>query len=194
MNFLETRERATSRGLELLLGILSPNDLDAADQYELLRMKTVRFFQWKGAADAEELTDETMLRVGRKLGEGAPVGRAEIGPYVRGVARMVFLESLRQEERDRKLREHAAMLSRIETDVERERQISCLEKNLGALEQENRELILGYYADSGSEKIENRRRLAESRGISLTALRIRAHRLRERLSAGVLRCLQESAS
>jgi DNA-directed RNA polymerase specialized sigma24 family protein len=177
----------------LLLSILSADEATAAEQYELLRMKTVRFFQWKGAVDAEELTDETILRVGRKLGEGAPVGQAEIGPYVRGVARMVFLESLRSEERDRKLREHAAMMHRIEVDADAEHRIDCLEAGLAALESSARALIIGYYSDGGEGKIEQRKGLAESLGISMTALRIRAHRLRERLTSSVLRCIEESS-
>lgn len=190
---METRERATSEGLELLLSIISSDASDAGERYELLRLKTLRFFQWKGAADAEELTDETMLRVGKKLGEGAPVGKAEIGPYVRGVARMIFLESLRHEERDRRLREHADFLRRVEVDVEKERRIECLEKCLTDLDSDGRELILGYYSEGGDGKIEQRKRLARSLGISMTALRIRAHRLRERLSSNVLKCLEQSS-
>lgn len=178
----------------MLLTILSSNERDAAEQYETLRTKTVRFFQWKGAVDADELCDETMLRVGRKLGEGAPVGKAEIGPYVRGVARMVFLESLRSDERERKLREHAAMLSRVEADADDERRIRCLELCLASLETNSRDLIIGYYSDDGEGKIVRRKRLAETLGISMTALRIRAHRLRERLTASVLGCIEESAS
>lgn len=190
---METRESATGRGLELLLEILSEDEGDAAGQYELLRLKTLRFFQWKGAVDADELADETLTRVGRKLGEGAPVGRGEIGPYVRGVARMVFLESLRSEARDRKLREHAALAHRIETDVVQERRIECLEHGLAALDQEGRDLIISYYSDAGKGKINERKRLAHSLGISMTALRIRAHRVRERLSSSVSRCLREAA-
>jgi DNA-directed RNA polymerase specialized sigma24 family protein len=187
---LEPSEHITARGLELLLSTLSPDEAEAADAYDLLRRKTLRFFQWKGSADADELTDLTLLRVGRKLGEGAPVGRAEIGAYVRGVARMVYLESLRSDERDRKIRELAPAPEHGEADGERERQLRCLDEGLASLDDEERTLILGYYADDGSAKIALRKRMAETRGVSMTALRIRAHRLRERLSTMVLRCIE----
>lgn len=177
----------------MLLSILSADELEAAELYELLRRKTLRFFQWKGSPDADELADETLMRVGKKLGEGAPVGKAEIGPYVRGVARMVFLESLRQEEKDRRLREHASLLARVESDVALESRIRCLDEGLASLDADGRSLILGYYSDPGDGKIEQRKRLADSLGISLTALRIRAHRLRERLASIVLRCLESRA-
>ncbi len=191
---LEPSKNATARGLELLLSILSPDEIEAEDYYETLRLKTLRFFQWKGAADADDLANETLLRVARKLGEGAPVARADLGSYVRGVARMVFLEAIRNEDRDRKLRQSASDIDIRGTDVEYERRIGCLEKCLAKLEADGRELILAYYSDSGEGKIPERKKLATSLGISMTALRIRAYRLRERLADMVGQCLDEAAA
>jgi DNA-directed RNA polymerase specialized sigma24 family protein len=106
---------------------------------------------------------------------------------------MVFLESLRQEERDRRIRDHASLVTRVEADVSTEARFQCLEHGLASLDADGRDLILGYYSDTGDGKIEQRKRLAESLGISLTALRIRAHRLRERLSSIVMGCLEAQA-
>lgn len=184
----------TARGLELLLSLLATDDGETGHRYELLRLKTLRFFQWKGAADADELTDETLVRVGRKLGEGAPVGKGEIGPYVRGVARIVFLESLRNEERDRALRQAAPPPVVSVPDQETDLRLDCLEAGLEELEPDERNLLIRYYSDTGDGKIAERKSLATSLGISLTALRIRAYRLREKLAALVHRCIEHGPS
>jgi DNA-directed RNA polymerase specialized sigma24 family protein len=70
-----------------------------------------------------------------------------------------------------------------------ERRLDCLERCLAELSPADRELIDQYYRGETRAKIENRRRLAEERGIPLNALRIRMLRIREKLEACVQRRL-----
>jgi DNA-directed RNA polymerase specialized sigma24 family protein len=55
-------------------------------------------------------------------------------------------------------------------------------QNLSA---QNRELIIKYYQGEKGNKIKNRKDLAESLGIPPNALRIRVHRIREKLETEV---------
>jgi DNA-directed RNA polymerase specialized sigma24 family protein len=68
----------------------------------------------------------------------------------------------------------------------------CLEECIGKLSAENRELVLGYYAADGRQKIEQRKLLAEKLGIAPNALRIRAYRIRAALQKCLERCVEES--
>ena len=49
-----------------------------------------------------------------------------------------------------------------------------------------------YYEGEKQAKITNRRRLAEELGITLDALRIRAHRIRRELRKCVVHCLEQA--
>ncbi len=71
-----------------------------------------------------------------------------------------------------------------ESERERERCLSSLDQCLEGLDPGERALVLGYYGEG--RKADLRSRLARDLGISATALRIRAHRLRARLE----RCVQ----
>ncbi len=71
----------------------------------------------------------------------------------------------------------------------KEKILSCLEQCVGKLEPANRDMIMRYYVGKERAKIENRRALAESLGITINALSIRTCRLRDKLEACVGECL-----
>jgi DNA-directed RNA polymerase specialized sigma24 family protein len=70
-----------------------------------------------------------------------------------------------------------------------EQRLDCLERCLDQLSLSDRKLIRTYYTGGTSIKIQNRRRLAESLGVPMNALRIRALRIREKLEGCVTTCL-----
>lgn len=174
---------AIERGLELLIAGLDPDIAVASRKYQQLRRRLVRLFEWRGAWTADDLADETLTRVARKLGEGARVD-GDVEPFARGIARLVFLEFLREQERDSRV--NAAPLPEL-TPAADELDLDCLDRCLEKLAAADRETILGYYAEDSSGRIEARRSLANRLGVSPTALRIRALRIRDRLET----CLQE---
>ena len=61
-----------------------------------------------------------------------------------------------------------------------------------SLEGLDRKLILSYY-EGAATKIENRKQMAESLGISVNGLRIRVHRIREKLEKCITACLGRPA-
>jgi DNA-directed RNA polymerase specialized sigma24 family protein len=69
----------------------------------------------------------------------------------------------------------------------------CFERCLAELPADGRALILEYYAAEGRLKIDGRKRLAAALGLSDTALRNRAQRLRDRLERCVRRRLDSGA-
>ena len=52
------------------LSLLDTDRERAGAEYEILHRKLVRFFEWRECYNGEELADETVNRVARKLAEG----------------------------------------------------------------------------------------------------------------------------
>ncbi len=176
----------TSASLEGLLSALDPDRERAAAAYERLRERIAGLLKWWGAADFEELADETLDRVARKLEEGAAIQPGSFGAYVRGVARMVYYEANRRPRppsRDVPLVAPAAAAD--EPDI-----YARFDVCLALLDAGDRELVLRYYEDGKAAEV--RSRLASQLGLSPAALRIRAHRIRERLERMMGACVVPS--
>ena len=161
-------------------------------RYLEIRRRLVLFFDRKNCRSPDELADETLNRVMRRLEEEGAIITDAPAHYCYIVARFVLLESLRDLQREESLDDRAlpAVNSRFQEDEQgKERQIECLERCLTKLESGNRELITGYYQGEQRIKIENRRAMAARLGVSMNALSIRACRIRDRLEACVRDCL-----
>lgn len=173
--------------LERLLELLDPEREVAARRYQQLRRRLIRLFEWRGARFPDDLTDETISRVARRLDDGVEIRSEDPFRYFCGVAHLVFKEVLRERKRDRLLQDPASWPptsdDQPESDDER---MTILQECLGKLGDEQRTLILEYHEGEKRERIENRRALAERLGIELNALRIRVHRTRLKLE----RCVQ----
>lgn len=158
------------------------------ERYVEIRRRLVGYFDRRGSAEPDDLADETLNRVARRLEEEGAISGVAPPQYCYIVAKLVFLESLRKNSA-RPLTEAPSddpMLRRIERDGEdthtrRERLLDHLEECLDSLAPADRELILEYYRGEQRAKIEKRRELAVRYGISLNALGIRACRLRDKL-------------
>lgn len=165
----------------------------AGEQYETIRLALIKFFDWRRAHFPEELADETLNRVMRKIAEGETL--REIPTYCLGVARFVWRESLRSPDQHRveieDLTNHPAPAQTFLTEPDEQQ--SCFEHCLAELPLESRQLILRYYQDERRQKINQRLALAERLGIPLNALRSRAQRIRDRLEKCLADCLKKSA-
>lgn len=165
-------------------------DREAAGQkYETIRAGLVRIFISNGFCDAEDLADIAINRVVARLPDIKHDYVGEPAHYFLGVARNVIRESRRRKE----ITTDVLAVSAGEiTDVSDE--VECLRKCLKLLPRGQRDLAMEYYLYSGSEKIAHRKCLAEELGITLRALRVRAHRVRVTLQKCVLNCLKKSPS
>jgi DNA-directed RNA polymerase specialized sigma24 family protein len=175
-----------------LAGFLSALDEDterAAEQYEMIRRRLMKFFEWRGSATSDELADETLNRLARKIDEGEAI--RNLSAYIGGMARLVWLEALKEQERARGAVEDLRSSSHNPSQTNSQ-QIECFELCLEGLPTENRALILDYYRAEKSSKIKLRKQLAETLGTPLNALRIRAYRIRLQLEKCVGDCLRKS--
>src|SRR5262249_57068353 len=83
----------SAEALGRFLAGLDPDSDRAGEKYESLRLTLIKFFDWRGANFPEDLTDETINRVIRKIDEGETI--RDIPTYCHGVARLVLLEKLK---------------------------------------------------------------------------------------------------
>ncbi len=187
----------TPSALDRLLTWLDEGRNSEGQRYLEMRRRLASYFDRKNCSTPDELADETLNRVARRLQEDAAIESEIPAKYCYIVARFVFMEHLRAQEKDEALR-HQIQKQQQENNPEREIEIQneikekmlyCLEQCTGKLAPSNRELILRYYIGTERVKIENRRALAESLGMTMNALSIRACRIRDKLEACVRTCL-----
>ena len=146
--------------------------------------RLVAYFARKGCRTPEELADETLSRVARRLDEEGAITGVIPAQYCYIVARFVLLEHLRSADRHRAAIRFDIGDRAIDPDAERrEQRLSRLDACLAELTREDRALILAYYAGNGPSRIDARRSLAASLGLTANALTISASMLRERLRA-----------
>ncbi|MBA3322827.1 MAG: hypothetical protein H0T45_15455 [Pyrinomonadaceae bacterium] len=192
MDALPSRKREwvlTQAAFDALLSLLDADDRErAAEQYERLRRKLEKFFEWRDAENPSAEADETLNRVARKAIEGESI--RDLNNYCLGVARLLLKESFKQKARQQRARAQFPQPSRAEPFFdEADARLECFETCLQQLTAENRELIMAYYQDEKRTHIEQRKELATALGIPLNALRIRAHRIRAQLEECVRECL-----
>lgn len=178
-------ESIGAAAFDALLARLAPDRTNAADQYEVLRARLIRFFRWNRASAPEDQADETLNRTARKLAQGEPIESVE--RYAAGVAKLILRESVtRSWRQDHALRQ---MPSPQPPDLPDPAALLCLNRCLERLDTAQRALIVAYYSADAGFNIETRKRLADELGLERNALRNRALRLRERLEACVRDCL-----
>ena len=170
----------------------------SGQSYLELRQRLVFYFDRKNCSTPDELADETLNRVARRLEEEGTIESETPAKYCYIVARFVFMEYLRESHRAGialdEVRRQAPGDYFVVPEVysDEEKRLACLGRCTSKLEPVNRELITRYYVGKGRGKIANRRSLAESLGITMNALAIRACRLRDKLEACVRQCLNEA--
>jgi DNA-directed RNA polymerase specialized sigma24 family protein len=179
----------SQQGFARFLRTLDSDEAAAAERYEILRLKLVRFFEWRGGNFPEAHADETLNRVIRKIEQGEEI--RDPHAYCYGAARLVLLEALKRQakEQDAAHEYHRIALPQEDSD-DLEDRLRCLRRCMNELPAGQRDLVSDYYQGSGTERIDGRRRLADSLGIGMNALRIRAFRLTGKLQECVTGCLQ----
>ena len=143
----------------------------------------------KGFSDAEDLADEAINRVTKKLPEIQDTYVGEQARYFHGVARYIIREMIRRKE----IAVEVVPVFSADTEVHSD-EYDCLLKCLRFLPSDKRELILDYYIYDGRDKIAQHRRMANELGITEGALRGRAHHVRGNLEKCIQQCIERMKS
>ncbi|MBZ5524223.1 MAG: hypothetical protein LAP21_18465 [Acidobacteriia bacterium] len=185
---------------EILLLRLDPQRDRAAEQYEVLRRKLVKFFDWSSCFPAEDFADETFDRVARILAD-RPVHSLEA--FLWGVARNIRQEGHKRAERivgiadlpdhGISIRDAANLEEQVLARNESEARAQCLRKCLQRTGEPDRKMFLKYHHIQGDAQ-EYRERLAKEMGLTIGALRVRINRVRAQLEKCVQKCLAPSGS
>ncbi len=155
-----------------------------------LHKKLEGFFRLKGISQPSAAAGDTLDRAAVKICAGAPV--PDVERYCAGIARNVFLEWLRREQRERSVFTRFVEGLKDNSDEEVERIERVLRPCFEQLDDEERELLFNYCrVMRGRERAESRRRLAEAMKTTVLALRMRVTRLRGVLAECVRRRSRE---
>lgn len=206
MSWSRAVRKIDRENLEALLDRLDADRHEAGKKYVELREKLIYLYAWRGCDFPEELADEAMDRVGAKLQQGLEIQAPDPFRYIKGVAHLVFKETLRERKRRQKILEHEAWRenARQRREIEdggwrssagsslQEARLACLAKCLEGRSPEDRRLIVRYHRGEKRARIENRKQMAAELGIQLNVLRVRASRIRLKLESCARKCLADA--
>jgi RNA polymerase sigma factor (sigma-70 family) len=177
---LRTLEQAD---FDRLLQWLDSNQEHAGEAYEKIRRRLIAILASRGCHCPEELADETIDRVARRVIDIRDTYVGDRSAYFLGVMNNVHHEYLKRPQLPRSSEP-------VEQTEVRERVHLCLDRCLEKLSPHARQIIERYYAENRRAKITLRRRIADELGISAGNLRLRALRIREKLQVCINNCLE----
>jgi len=171
---------------ERMLKWLDPDPELRGVTYEKIRWRLVAILAARGCICPEELADETIDRVARRVIDIQDTYVGDKSIYFLGVMNNVHHEYLKRPTLPRPPAPDDDMEAKETTHL-------CLEKCLDKLSPNSRRLIERYYSESKRAKIDLRKRIAADLGIGLSTLRLRALRIREKLQTCIEQCLVSEA-
>lgn len=181
----------TKEQFDGLMAWLGSSAEDPGAKYETIRQSLVKLFVWNGYWDAEDLADETIDRVMRKVPEIAIEYSGDPALYFYGVARMMLKERRRQKtisSESQSLESRLTTRSQQSDDTDEiNRRFECLEECIAKLPVDSRELILDYYQEVKRAKIDFRQQIARRMGMDIENLRVKVFRIR----ASIYKCMEK---
>jgi len=177
----------TKEQFDQLLAWLDPDPVRAGEKYEKIRRRLITIFLSRHCQEAEDLADETINRVAKRVDELKDSYVGEPARYFHGVAKKVLLEYHRHRSKPVPPPPPVASLEELEPSL------ACLDECLAKLPPESREFILLYYQEQKEAKIASHREMRKQMRLNAGALRARTHRIRVKLEKCVLECLKRSA-
>lgn len=187
----------TQTGFDKLLQIFDSNRENAGIKYENLRLRLIKFFDWRNCENSEELADTVFDRIIKKIIEGEEI--QNINAYSATIAQFVFKEYCRRNERKFQSIEDNPNIQELKSNenfVEKLEQIkdirqSCFEKCLRAFDVETQKLLISYHDTDERTMIHTRKRLAEQLNLNINTLRIKICRYKSKLENCTHNCCDE---
>lgn len=184
---MEDKPHLLSPRFEAVLMWLDPDRDRAAESRVLIHRRLTSYFERNHCPDAEELADQTFDRVGKLLLEGKSVPSQNQEAYLRRVGFHILQEYRRKHRAIDPLpdnfeqRDPDTLPGDTSERLKKERLHKCLDECLKDLETESRIMLLEYYSEDKTLKIDIRDRMATRLGIASGVLRNRIWRLRNNL-------------
>jgi len=172
----------TQDELETLLRWLDPDPETAGQELNRIRASIVKMLSSRGCIDADTEADVVIDRVAAKVKGIVSSYQGSPAKFFHGFARNILHECW-----DKQSKQIHAI---PEVDPIPEEKIQCLEKCTEKLSSDQRYKITEYHRYDGQEKIKQRKLLAERFGLTLTALRIKVHRIGVILKPCIIGCLE----
>jgi DNA-directed RNA polymerase specialized sigma24 family protein len=164
-----------------LFQVLEPDAPSIEEGFRRCRFKLAKFFVWRYCDDPDNLADETISR----LLKNARAGQEISADHVYAVAVNVFREYARASKK-------SGALTNLDDLRERAAAVvvdDCKRHCLAQLSPERRELLARYYLDD-----EGREEIAQEQGLTLNALRLQVHRMKNWLKRCYEDCRKHSVS
>lgn len=162
---MKKHSEITQKDFEGLLNWLAPDREEAGKKYEEIRDGLIRFFRFKGCNDPEFLADETINRVASKILTFNLDPMAKTISCFYGFASKIYLEYVRQRaKRETQIEPNISLIDKtpfpsVETKDE---EFDCLESCLAKLPSDESQLIILYYSQEKSAKLELRKKIAKN--------------------------------
>src|SRR5580765_7701450 len=172
--------------LDRLLAWLDEDREQAGKVYEQIRWRLITIFAARGCSAPEELADETIDRVARRVSDIAHDYVGEKARYFFGVANNVHHEYLKRPAPP----DPEEVI--IEPDPDREQVHHCLQRCLSTINETDRAMLLRYYSQEKKAKVDLHKTMSAEMAITINTLRLRVLRLKEKLQPCLERCLQQT--
>jgi DNA-directed RNA polymerase specialized sigma24 family protein len=180
----------TQEEFDLLLSKLHTDRESAGGEYILLWQKLFTFFQARACLSADELVDETLNRVAKKIAGGEEP--RNISAYCHGFAKNVWLEYLKNPGLNRGSFEEIPPTPSIGIDeIDRKERHKLFTSCLKELPTDDARLFIEYWYHEDRPNRDIRKEMAERLKISPTALRIRIFRIKRKVDECVKKRLGE---
>lgn len=151
--------------------------------YEEIRRRLTTIFAARSCPVPEDLADETIDRVARRVADIAENYAGDKAKYFFGVATNVHHEYLKRPAPPEAQEEF------VNDSGDKERAHACLERCLGTLSGDSRAMILRYYSHEKQAKIDLHKSMAGEFGVSINTLRLRVLRMKQKLQPCLERCM-----
>jgi DNA-directed RNA polymerase specialized sigma24 family protein len=162
-----------------LLLKLGDDPFEAGARYEALRSRLIRYFMRRCLDFPEDLADNVLDRLTRRLAEGSEIDSLE--GFALGIARHVAMEQAAKP--FQVLDPDGTFFYNISADLptpDEDEKIARMEQCLKCLAAEDLALLEGYYLSEGSQ-ISARKAIADDLGTSLGSIRQRIFFIRRKL-------------
>lgn len=176
----------TQAEFDQLLRWLDPDPNRAGERYEAIRHRLIQVFLNRQCTEAEDLADDTINRVAKRVPDLQDVPPVDRERYFYGVAKNVTREFFRS--RARKTQPPPAPASAAELEP----YLKCLDECLSKLPRKNAKLILEYYEEQKRAKIKSHQEMRDKLRLKAGALRARVFRIRLRLETCLRECLERA--